>query len=176
VKFATDQATAAGKGTTGTLGRDALLRALRGELRNALTGAHGTAAFTHLAEIGLGFNRTGQLTFDRAAFSAALTTNPAAVQTLFTATGTGAAAGAFQSIGALVGDYASAGGLVPGARTKISQELSRLGQRMDDLTARLAIRRLALQQQFTAADQAMTRLKAQQGSLSSFTSNIATVF
>lgn len=167
-KFASDQEGASSKGATGTLGRDALLHTLRNTLRGALNGAHGSAAFTHLSEVGIGFSRTGELTFDRAAFSKALATDSTAVQTLFTDTSTGA----FSAIGALVDDYSGAGGLVPGARTKITQEISRVGRRLDDLTARLAIRRLALQQQFTAADQAITRLKSQQSALGSFATNI----
>jgi flagellar hook-associated protein 2 len=170
VKFATDQGTAAGNGTTGTLGRDTLLRSLRNQLRDTLAGAHGSAAFTHLSEIGVGFNRTGQLTFDRTAFSAALQQNPAAVQSLFTDAGTGA----FSSIRSLASSYIQSGGFVPDARSRVSDEISRLGQRIDDLTARLAVRRQSLQQQFIAADQAMTSLKAQQSALSSFATGIST--
>ncbi len=172
VKFATDQGAAASKGAVGTLGHDALLRALRSELRNTLVAAHGTGAFTHLSEVGLGFNRTGQLTFDRAAFADALKANPAAVETLFADAGTGA----FKAIASQVDEYTRAGGFVGGARTKLSQELSRLGRRMDDISARLATRRLALQAQFIAADQAIARLKAQQSALASFGGNISAVF
>ena len=168
VKFATDQSTAAGNGSKGTLGRDPLLRALRTQVRDALAAAHGSAAFTRLAEVGLGFNRTGQLTFDRAAFNTALEQDPTAVQTLFTH----ATTGVFTSVKSLVDNYTKAGGFVPAARTRVTDELSRLGRRMDDLTERLAVRRRSLQAQFTAADAAITRLKSQSGALSSFSTSL----
>lgn len=168
VKFASDQAAAAGKGAAGTLGRDALLRTLRNELRDSLTGAHGTSAVTHLSEVGVGFNRTGQLTFDRAKFATALQDHPDDVKSLFT----DATDGVFNNINALVQTYTESSGFVPGARTRLSEELTRLGRRMDDLTDRLAVRRRSLQAQFIAADQAMTRLKSQQSALSSFATNI----
>lgn len=168
VKFATDQASAASKGTTGTLGRDAVLRSLRNELRNVLAGEHGSAAFTHLAEVGIGFNRTGQLVFDQAKFSQSLASNPSAVQTLFSNSTTGV----FKNVDSLLGGYIASDGFVPSARTRISEELSRLGRRIDDMTERLAVRRRSLQAQFIAADQAMTSLKSQQSALSSFSSSL----
>lgn len=170
VTFATDQATAAGKGTTGTLGRDALLRSLRAALRSTLSGAHGTGAFTRLAEAGIGFTRTGELTLDRATFDGALASNASGVQALFAAPGTGV----FGTVETLLRDYTRAGGLVPDARTRISDELSRLGRRIDDLQARLAVRRAALQREYTAADAAMTRLSSQSGALASFGRGLST--
>jgi flagellar capping protein FliD len=41
------------------------------------------------------------------------------------------------------------------------------------MQARLAIRRAALQQEFTAADQAMARLNSQKSTLSSFSANLS---
>jgi hypothetical protein len=43
---------------------------------------------------------------------------------------------------------------------------------MDNMSARLAVRRAALQQEFTAADQAMTQLNSQKSSLASFSSDL----
>lgn len=168
VKFAADQQTAASRGTLGTLGRDPLLRSLRDQVRDVLAAAHGSAAFRHLAEVGIEFNRTGQLTFDRSDFQNALTANADAVRSLFTDGSTGV----FDEVEALVQEYTDAGGFVPDARTRLTEELRRVGRRSDDLTERLAVRRRALQAQFIAADQAMSRLKSQQGALASFGSSI----
>src|SRR5262249_48691934 len=66
VKFASEQQTAASRGTLGTLGRDPLLRSLRDQIRDVLAVAHGSAAFKSLAEVGVEFNRTGQLSFKKA--------------------------------------------------------------------------------------------------------------
>lgn len=169
VKFANDQAAATGKGTDGALGRDALLRALRSQLRETLSGAHGSAAVTKLAEVGIGFTRTGELSLDRGRLSEALADFPSAVTSLFSDSSTGV----FGAVDTLIGDYTKSGGFVPDARSRISDELSRLTRRMDDMTARLAVRRQALQQQFTAADLAMTRLNSQSSALSSFSSNLS---
>jgi flagellar hook-associated protein 2 len=164
VQFANDQATASGKGTAGAIGRDSLLRGLRNSLRNALTSAHGSGVYTRLAEVGIGFTRTGELTLDRTALTAALEADPSAVQSLFA----DASTGAFGSIDNLIDEYTDAGGFLPDARTRLTEEISRVGRRMDDMQARLAIRRAALQKEFTAADQAMTRLNSQKSALSSF--------
>jgi len=161
VHFADAQATASNNGTVGAIGRDSVLRGLRNALRTALLGTHGTGAFTRLAEVGLGFTRTGELTLDRSALTAALDSDPASVQSLFA----DATTGAFGSIESLIDDYTAAGGFLPDARTRLSDEISRVGRQIDDMSARLAIRRAALQQEFTAADEAMARLNSQKTSL-----------
>ena len=170
IKFADDQTTAANHGTTGTLGRDTVLRTLRRSLQVALSSAYGSGAYTRLAEIGLGFSRTGQLTLDDKALAQAVRSDPSAVERLFA----GGGSGAFGSIEALISDYTQTGGFVPGARTRLSDELARLGKRIDNMQARLAIRRTALQQEFTAADQAMSRLNSQTGALASFGASLST--
>jgi flagellar hook-associated protein 2 len=131
-------------------------------------GAHGSGTLTRLAEVGLGFTRTGQLTLDRSALTAALNSNPATVQSLFA----DASSGAFGAINSLIDNYTDAGGFLPDARTRLSDEIARVGRQMDDMSARLAIRKAALQQEFTAADQAMTQLNSQKSSLASFSSDL----
>ena len=170
VKFASDQQAAASTGTTGTLGRDTLLRTMRTQMRDTLAGQHGAGAFQHLAEIGVGFNQTGQLTFDRSKFTGAVAANPSAIQSLFTDSSTGV----FKAVDKLVDSYIASGGFLPSARTRVSDQLSRLANRIDDMTATLAVRRRTLQAQFIAADRAMTTLKGQQSALSSFAKNIDT--
>jgi flagellar hook-associated protein 2 len=103
------------------------------------------------------------LTLNRAALTEALTTDATAVQSLFADSATGA----FTLVGDVIDDYTQAGGFLPDARTNLTDEIARLGRRIDDLQARLAIRRAALQQEFIAADQAMTRLNNQKSSLES---------
>jgi len=90
------------------------------------------------------------------------------VQALFT----DASSGAFTSINTLIDDYTDAGGFLPDARTRLSDEISRIGRNIDSMQARLAIRRAALQQEFTAADAAMTRLNSQKSALTSFSSDL----
>jgi flagellar hook-associated protein 2 len=168
VNFADAQATASNNGTVGAIGRDSVLRGLRSTLRDALLGAHGTGTFTRLAEIGLGFTRTGQLTLDQDKLTEALDSDPAAVQSLFA----DSTSGAFGSVNTLLDEYTDAGGFLPDAQTRLTDEISRVGRQIDDMSARLAIRRTALQQEFTAADQAMAQLNSQKTSLSSFSNDL----
>src|SRR5262245_2323992 len=168
VNFADQQATASNNGTVGAIGRDSVLRGLRNALRNTLLGTHGSGTLTRLAEAGIGFTRTGELTFDRTVFTTALNSDPAAVQSLFTDPQTGT----FSAVNSLIDDYTSAGGFLPDARLRLSDEIARVGRQMDDMSARLAVRRAALQAEFTAADEAMARLNSQKSSLSNITSDL----
>jgi flagellar hook-associated protein 2 len=169
VKFANDQLSASGNGSAAALGRDPLLRSLRNELRRVLTDAYGSGTFTRLAEVGVGFTRTGELTLDRARLDEALADDPAALTALFSDTTTGA----FKAVDTLVDEYTRSGGLLADAQDRITSELARIADRIDDMQARLAIRRAALQREFIAADQAMTRLNSQKSSLSSFSTNLS---
>jgi flagellar hook-associated protein 2 len=116
----------------------------------------------------MGFTRTGQLTLDEAQLAEALQTNPDAVASLFA----DATTGAFASIRTLVTSYTTADGLVPDARMRLTDEITRLGARIADMEARLAIRREALRREFTAADQAMSRLNSQSGALAGFSASL----
>jgi flagellar hook-associated protein 2 len=147
--------------TTGSIGRDSLLRGVRNQLRNALTAEYGEDGYTRLAEVGLGFTRSGKLTLDEDALAEALAEDPAAVSTLFA----DATTGAFTEIEILVETYTLAGGLVSDARTRLTDEIARLGNRISVMEAQLAIRREALQREFIAADQAMSRLSSQSTAL-----------
>jgi flagellar hook-associated protein 2 len=164
--FANSQSSAASKGETGTIGRDALLRGLRGQLRSDLNGAHVTGSkYTYLSQIGLGFDRTGTLTFDEAKFDEAMKSGVADVQKLFA--GTTSADGAFTVLQSRMSKYTEAGGLVPDAKNRVDSALASIGSRIDTLNARLALRRDALSKEYIAADQVMTALNNSISSLSS---------
>ena len=162
--FEKEQKTAAGKGTPGALGHNALLRSLHGTLRSILGGLGGGGTFTRLSQIGIEFSRTGELTFDKEALTSALQSDAPGVYALLGDSQTGV----LTSMNRTITEYTRSGGLVPGARTRLTEELSRLERRMDEMQARLAVRRAALQREFMAADEAMSRLNGQSGSLASF--------
>ena len=87
---------------------------------------------------------------------------------LFTGTGTnsnGFTNGAFGSVQAALDEFTRTGGFVAAAQTQLTAQGTRLDTQIADMQARLAVQRAALQQQFTAADQAMTQLKSQSGTL-----------
>jgi flagellar hook-associated protein 2 len=162
--FAKEQRVEAGKGTPGALGHNALLRSLHGTLRSILGGVGGGDTFTRLSQIGIEFSRTGELTFKKAALTSALGSDAPGVYELLGDSQTGV----LTSMNRTINEYTRSGGLVPGARTRLTEELSRLDRRIDEMQARLEVRRAALQREFMAADEAMSRLNQQTGSLASF--------
>ena len=161
--FAKDQAAAATAGQA-SIGRDPLLKGLRSALRDASMAEYAGGTYTRLAEIGVGFDVGGKMILNDTVFDDAMAAAPADVQTLVS--GASGEGGAFGAMALLAEDYAKSGGLVSGVRQRITDQVSALNTRLDTLSARLEQRRLALQQQYTAADMAMTRLKSQSSSLS----------
>jgi flagellar hook-associated protein 2 len=157
-------------GTSDAVGTTSVLRGLRGRLRAVLGAASGTGAFTRLAEVGIGFTRTGELKLDKARLADALTSNPAAVASLFG----DASTGVFGAISTVIDDYTKATGYIQSARNRLSSDLSRLSNQIQDMQDRLALRRTTLQREYSAADQAMTRLNAQMGSISGLAGRLST--
>lgn len=157
-KFITQQAVSA-QGTT--IGGDPLVRSLRSSLSSVLSTAFSVGGqYSHLAEVGIEFTRGGELTINSSRLDAALTTGKADLERLFTQ-----ANGVFKTFDATIEQYTDVGGLVPNAQSRIDTQLQQVSKRIADLESRLAIRREALQREFTAADLAIQRLNSQQGSL-----------
>ena len=162
VKYLTEQTGAAARSDPDSIGRDPMVRGLRRTLASILGAAHG-GSYEALARVGLEFNRSGQLEFDRSAFVAAMQADKEAVRTLFRGSdGTG---GAFGSLVSTIAQYTNAGGLVPGATSRLDAQVTSITKRIAEMEERLAVRRAALQREFVAADQAIAQLNAQLGSL-----------
>jgi flagellar hook-associated protein 2 len=165
LKFVSDQTAAAARGESNNIGRDALVRGLRRQLVSVLNGTYAGGQFGSLAEVGFEFTRAGEFTFNSARFEEALQAGKTDVATLFRgADGSGGAFGALESV---IGQYTDAGGLVPNAQERLTSQVRSISDRIGDLEDRLAIKREALQREFTAADQAIAQLNQQAGSLSS---------
>jgi flagellar hook-associated protein 2 len=161
--FAKDQAAAAAKGETSNIGRDALLRGLRNELRGEMNREYANGGtYSYLSQVGIGFDRAGKLTLDESKFAEATKNGNGQVMKLFAGTG-----GAFSRLQTLVTEYTEAGGLVPDARDRIGEQLKSIANRISSMEARLAIRRAALNKEFIAADQAMSTLNKSVDALSS---------
>jgi flagellar hook-associated protein 2 len=169
VKFATDQATSAGQRDPSSIGRDPVVRELRTALRNALSTAYGSGATSYLSEVGISFTQTGTIAFDGSTFDEAVE-NGTDVEALFV--GGSGTPGAFASLETLLGAYTDIGGILPNTKEQLDAQVSRLTDQIQSLQDRLALRRAALQREFTAADAAMSRLKNQSGSLASFGAQI----
>jgi len=111
------------------------------------------------------------MTLDSTAFDRAMSTSPSELQTLFS--GSSGNGGAFGALAGLVKEYSQAGGFVSSVRTRIDEEVTRIDKRIASMQATLEIRRQALQQEYIAADLAMTQLKNQSGSLASLASGLS---
>ncbi len=127
VAFVKEQRTAAGTGKQGTLGHDPLLRSLHGTLRSVLGGVGGGGTFQHLSEIGVEFTRTGEMKLNREALTDALQSDSAGVYSLLG----DSQSGVLTSLDNTITEFTRSGGLVPGARTRLTEELARLTRRMD---------------------------------------------
>lgn len=171
--FISDQSKAAANGDTGTLAHEALVRQARSALRTALGGSYGSGTFTHLAEIGVGFNQTGQLTLTPSMLTTALSQDRASVVKLFAGTATtgGFTNGAFGTLQAGLDEFTRSGGFISAAQTQLLAQEARLNAQISNMQDRLAVQRAALQAEYTAADQAMATLKAQSASLSGTSSS-----
>jgi flagellar hook-associated protein 2 len=119
--------------------------------------------------MGFTFARNGQLEFDSAAFEAALATNDAEVRGVFY--GTDGTDGAFGKLSAVIDTYTSSGGLLPNAQERLATQVTKLAARIADMEERLAMRRLAMQREFTAADMAISQLNQSGSSLSALSSS-----
>jgi flagellar hook-associated protein 2 len=167
--FAGDQTKAANSGDKNNIGRDALLRGLRNDLRGAINSKYTTGSkFEYLSQIGVGFQRDGSLKFDEAKFDEATKGGNGEVLKLFT--GADGASGAFGALDTLLSSYTQAGGLLPNAEDRVDSALTSIGARIDAMNVRLAIRRDALSKEFTATDSAISALNNSINSLSSLNS------
>jgi flagellar hook-associated protein 2 len=166
VKWVNEQRTAALEGKT-NVSREAVVRGLHADLRAAILGEHGDGTLKRLGAVGIGFDRAGLMKIDDKVFDDAVNADPAAIQELFAGASDGTTDGAFDDLSDIVDSYADAGGLVKKAQTRLDDQVKNISSRMDVLDAQLTIRRNALQAEFTAADQAMSRLNSQVNSLSS---------
>lgn len=162
VTFNKDQNAAAVAGKA-SIARNPVLRGFFDSMRSALLDDYTGSTYTRLAAVGIGFDAKGKMTLDEDAFEDAMTTAPTAVQTLFS---TAETSGAFGTLAALVEDYTETGGLVALIREQLTDQVSTITNRLNTLEAQLAVRRRALQQQYIAADLAMSRLNSQSASLS----------
>jgi len=166
VQFTEDQNLAASKGDGSSIARDPLLRGLRGELRERLTGEYAIGgAFTSLAHVGFEFDRTGRLSFKESVFDAAIESDRADVTALFSSNGT--EKGVFRRLHDTLALYTNADGLLKDMGDRLDDQSSALSTRIGDLEDRLAIRRQTLQREYVAADLTMSQLSSQVNALSS---------
>lgn len=159
--FIGEQTTAFGSGKTG-IGRDPMVRGLRDALRFTMLGAE-SGTLARLPEVGINFDRSGMIEIDEDALADAIGASSSDVQALFS--GADGDAGRFGALEDLISGYTKSGGLVANVRDRIDDQVARLTERLVTMESQLAVRRAALQQEFIAADRAMSQLNSQANSL-----------
>ncbi len=170
-QFVTDQGTAAARGDQASIGRDPLLRQIKDQVRSTLTGQYATGgALSALSQAGIEFTRAGTLQLDEAALTSALASGTLDLERLFA--GSPGTPGAFASLDTQLDAFTRSDGLIPGARRLMTDQAARITESIAAMQERLAIRRASLQREFIAADQAMSQLKSQSGSLAQFGSSL----
>jgi len=174
VQFMKDQDTAALAGRA-SLARYPLLRSFKDAVRSIVQDSYPEGnTFTQLAQIGVGFDRTGKMTLDRTVFDAAMDSSAGNVQSLLS--GTGGTGGVFGALDDTLAEYTQTGGLVAQARERMTQQVKDMTTRLDAFDAHLAIRRAALQKQFQEAERLMSQLSAQGNSLSQLGAQYRSIF
>jgi len=169
--FVTEQGASAARGDQTSIGRDPLLRQIKDQVRASLASQYATGgALSALSQAGIEFTRTGTLALNEATLASALASGTADLERLFAgSTGT---PGAFAALDTQIDAFTRADGLIPGARKLMTDQASRLTASIATMQDRLAIRRASLQREFIAADQAMSQLQSQSGSLAQFGSSL----
>lgn len=166
VSFLDEQTRAYGNKERDNIGGDPLVRQLRSSLSRVVTAEVGTGGtFTALSQVGLTFSRAGQLEFRAADLNLALATDRDSVFSVFQ--GGAGFEGAFDEVTSAIESYTSSGGLIPTAQTRLSGQLTKVGDRIEELERRLAIRKEALHREFIATDLAIAQLNASMGQLGS---------
>jgi len=170
-QFVSDQGTAAARGDQASIGRDPLLRQIKDQVRSALTSQYATGgALSALSQAGIEFTRAGTLQLDEAALTSALASGTLDLERLFA--GSPGTPGAFATLDTQLDAFTRSDGLIPGARQLMTDQAARITESIGAMQERLAIRRASLQREFIAADQAMSLLKSQSGSLAQFGSSL----
>ena len=167
VSFIDDQQLAAKEKNPASIGRDPLVRDLRSQLARVLnTERTVPGVFTAISQVGLGFTPDRSARVQRGGSSTRrwTATRPAS-RTCSAARAPRPAPSA--TCPPPSPPIPSAGGFLPAAQTRLNDQVSRIGERIDDMELRLAARREALQREFTAADLAIKQMNNSLGQLGS---------
>lgn len=126
-------------------------------------GSTGSTGYGSFSQLGVQLNKDGQYTFDRNAFLAAYAADPAKVQNAVQNSTDGLAT-TLKSVADKATDFTT--GTLTTAISGGNDYISSLQTEIDDWTTRLQDKQAALQQQFTAMETALGKLKDQSNWLS----------
>jgi flagellar hook-associated protein 2 len=160
IGFFNDQQTAQAKGDAGSLARDPMVRQIRTQLRSSLTAAYGTGDIDRLSQIGVEFTLTGTLKLNTTVFEKALTEDADGVMALLAGE-----TGAFAGVVSALEVYTNTDGLLKNSKDRLTAQVRAMDTQLFQAQDRLAVQRATLQQEFIAAEIAMSRLNAQSSAL-----------
>jgi flagellar hook-associated protein 2 len=160
IGFFNDQQLSQQKGEAGSLARDPMARQIRTQLRSSLTAAYGTGDLERLSQIGVEFTLTGTLKLNSTTFEKALTDNADGVMALLSGDD-----GAFAGVVSTLEAYTNTDGLLKSSRDRLTVQIRAMDTQLFQAQDRLAVQRATLQQEFIAAEIAMSRLNAQSSAL-----------
>ena len=156
--------------TRGDFAGDAMIEGIMNRLRAVVnTAASGlTTTYKSLPSIGLSSGAVGSavgttssLVLDETKFSAALTSNPEAVQNLF-----GLSGGPLDSLKSYLISATSYSGMLNSSQTSADTQLRDLDRRITDMQSRLDQKQAALQKKYSDLEATLSKLQAQSSSLS----------
>ena len=156
-------------GSTAALKGDSTLSGRAGRLLGAVSGAVGADGSP--VQVGLQLTRDGKVTFDKAAFTKALTEDPGLVTRLVGGTPAADGAVAVPGIATRISDVTKAAsdsttGAIVGLAKGKDATAKDLQGRIESWDLRLAVRKKTLSRQFTAMETALSSLRSQSSWLS----------
>jgi flagellar hook-associated protein 2 len=149
----------------GALGNDSVIREALNDVKSVLLESNANGGRYHyLSEIGLEVTSTGDLKLDENKLNTAVNSYPSDLAKLFQ--GSGNVDGALDDLKGILSNLDGTAGLIKTTRSSIDTSLKSMRDRIDAQQMRLDIRRQELVKTYSAADQAMSQLKAMSSSLS----------
>lgn len=161
--FFNDQQLAQARGEAGSLARDPMTRQMRSQMRTAIMADYGSGDLDRLSQLGLEFTALGTLKLDAKKLEKAMTDHPEGVHALLTSS-----TGAFRSIEKAVEVFTASDGLIKTSRDRLNAQIKAMNAQLATAEERLAVQRQTLQQEFIAAEMAMSRLRSQSSAISGF--------
>lgn len=143
----------------GPLAGEAVLRTVRSGVTSDLRSAVSVGgAYSYLAEVGITFDRSGNLVLDSSTLTDALNSNEADVQSLLQ--GTDSADGVFDKLVSTINSLTGTDGILYTTEANFNNSIDNLSDRISTLESQAEIYRQALVQQFAAVDQLMSQLNS----------------
>ena len=152
--------------TSKTLGGDSLLRSVASRLRNVLQSVQvGTGEVKRLSQIGIAYNKSGILDFEKEKFNNMLARNPEAVEAFFK--GDGFATGFIPTLRNAGKTLLESGvGIIANRKRGFEQRIDQTNDQIERKEVQLVRKEQTLRRKFSQLEETMSRLKNQGGQLS----------